>query len=88
MACWYSKQIVSCQGLLLVCGLAHAWCSLFSVLPMSLSRVLIVLGVLSADLDESLKIEILLVLKADGESLKVIFFVVGIFVVSLLPCLC
>ena len=78
---------MSRQGLSSVCGLARAWWSLLGVLPVGLNGVLFVLGVLPADLGESLRSGILLVLKADGELPRVISFVLSVSVVGLYPCL-
>lgn len=65
---------MSCQNLLLVYSFACTECSLLDVLLVGLSRILFVLGILPADLGESLRFRISLVLKADRELLKVLFY--------------
>lgn len=56
---------------------------MLGVLPVGLNEVSFVLGILPADPGELLRFKISLVLKADIESLKMIFFVLGIFIVDL-----
>ena len=71
------------QELSLLYNLACAWCSLFSMLLVNLSKLLLMLSVLQADLGELLRSKISLIFKANSELLRVISFILSVSVVGL-----
>ena len=73
--------------LLLVYSLAPTWGFLLNMLPVNLSRVLFILSILLVDLSDLQRFGILLVLKADGNLPKLIFFMLCVSLVDLWPCL-
>lgn len=74
---------MSCQDPLLNCRLTYTWYFIHDVLHVSLSEVSFIFGVLLKDLSKSPRFEISLVLTADDELPKMIFFILVVSLIGL-----